>query len=210
MLKDAPDDVAEVLTLKQMTSRSSVKKYEKMDMTRCADGRIRGMYMFYGASHTGRWAGRHVQMQNLPQNHLPDLDEARTLVRNGDIGSLELLYDNIADVLSQLIRTAFVARPGYKFVVSDFSAVEARVLSFIANERWRIEVFREGKDIYCASASKMFGVPVEKHGRNAELRQKGKVAELALGYGGSVGALKSMGIKCQDPMYKKYYIKMYN
>jgi DNA polymerase len=193
LLKDAPDDVAEVLTLRQKTSRSSVKKYDKMLQTRCEDGRIRGMYMFYGASRTGRWAGRHVQMQNLRQNHLPDLDEARTLVRNGDIDTLELLYDDIADVLSQLIRTAFVPRDGYHFIVSDFSAVEARVLSFVANELWRIQVFEKGQDIYCASASQMFGVPVEKHGRNAELRQKGKIAELALGYGGSVGALKSMG-----------------
>ncbi len=192
-MKDAPDDVAEVLTLRQKTSRSSVKKYDKMLQTRCEDGRIRGMYMFYGASRTGRWAGRHVQMQNLRQNHLPDLDEARTLVRNGDIDTLELLYDDIADVLSQLIRTAFVPRDGYHFIVSDFSAVEARVLSFVANELWRIQVFEKGQDIYCASASQMFGVPVEKHGRNAELRQKGKIAELALGYGGSVGALKSMG-----------------
>lgn len=193
LLPDAPDDVAEVLTLRQMTSKSSIKKYEKMIMTMCADGRIRGMYMFYGASRTGRWAGRHVQMQNLRQNHLPDLAEARTLVKNKDIDSLELLYDDIPDVLSQLIRTAFVPKDGHRFIVSDFSAVEARVLSFIARERWRMDVFRDGKDIYCASASAMFHVPVEKHGQNAHLRQKGKIAELALGYGGSVGALKSMG-----------------
>lgn len=193
LLKAAPEDVAEVLTLRQMTARTSVKKYEKMIMTCCADGRTRGMYMFYGASRTGRWAGRFVQMQNLRQNHLPDLTEARTLVRNGDIGTLKILYDDIADVLSQLIRTAFIPKQGYRFVVSDFSAVEARVLSFVANEKWRLEAFREGKDIYCASASAMFHVPVEKHGRNADLRQRGKIAELALGYGGSVGALKSMG-----------------
>ena len=193
LLKTAPDDVSQVLTLRQMTARSSVKKYEKMIQTMCADGRIRGLYMFYGASRTGRWAGRHVQMQNLRQNHLPDLEEARTLVRNGNLESLELLYDDIADVLSQLVRTAFIPKPGYRFIVSDFSAVEARVLSFVANERWRIEVFRRGDDIYCASASEMFHVPVEKHGQNSHLRQKGKIAELALGYGGSVGALKSMG-----------------
>ncbi len=193
LLKTVPDDVAEVLTLRQRTARTSVKKYEKMIMTRCADGRIRGMYMFYGASRTGRWAGRFVQMQNLRQNHLPDLAEARTLVRNGDIGTLEILYDDIADVLSQLIRTAFIPKQGYRFVVSDFSAIEARVLSFVANEKWRIDAFREGKDIYCASASAMFHVPVEKHGRNADLRQRGKIAELALGYGGATGALKSMG-----------------
>lgn len=193
LLKTAPEDVAEVLALRQKTTRTSIKKYEKMIETRCADGRIRGMYMFYGASRTGRWAGRFVQMQNLRQNHLPDLAEARTLVKNGDIGTLEILYDDIADVLSQLIRTAFIPKQGYRFVVSDFSAVEARVLSFVANEKWRIDAFREGKDIYCASASAMFHVPVEKHGQNADLRQRGKIAELALGYGGATGALKSMG-----------------
>ncbi|MCR5487424.1 MAG: DNA polymerase [Lachnospiraceae bacterium] len=193
LLKDAPPDVAEVLTLRQMTSKSSIKKYEKMAMTVCADGRIRGLYQFYGANRTGRWAGRHVQMQNLRQNHLPDLAEARELVRRGDIGMLETLYDDVPDVLSQLLRTAFVPKPGYSFLVSDFSAVEARVLSAIAGEVWRMDVFKHGGDIYCASASEMFGVPVEKHGRNSHLRQKGKIAELALGYGGSVGALKSMG-----------------
>ncbi len=193
LLKDVPNDVAEVLLMRQMTARSSVKKYEKMIMTMCADGRARGMFMFYGASRTGRWAGRHVQLQNLPQNHLPDLAEARQLVRNDDIEMLKMLYSDIPDTLSQLIRTAFIPRPGCHFVVSDYSAVEARVLSFMANERWRIDVFREGKDIYCESASKMFHVPVEKHGQNSHLRQKGKVAELALGYGGSSGALISMG-----------------
>ena len=193
LLKDVPPDVADVLALRQMTSKSSIKKYEKMIMTMCKDGRLRGMYMFYGASRTGRWAGRHVQMQNLRQNHLPDLAEARTLVKNGDLDSLDMLYDDIPDVLSQLIRTAFVPKNGYVFTVSDFSAVEARVLSYIAREDWRIDVFREGKDIYCASASAMFHVNVEKHGQNGHLRQKGKIAELALGYGGSVGALKAMG-----------------
>ncbi len=193
LLKDVPSDVAEVLTLRQMTSKSSIKKYEKMAMTVCADGRIRGMFQFYGANRTGRWAGRLVQLQNLRQNHLPDLAEARELVRRGDVDMLETLYDDVPDVLSQLIRTAFVPKPGCSFVVSDFSAVEARVLSFIAGEKWRMDVFRDGGDIYCASASAMFGVPVEKHGQNSHLRQKGKIAELALGYGGSVGALKAMG-----------------
>lgn len=193
LLQSAPSDVAEVLTLRQMTSKSSIKKYEKMIMTMCEDGRIRGIFIFYGASRTGRWAGRHVQMQNLRQNHLPDLAEARTLVKNKDIDILELLYDDIPDVLSQLIRTAFVPKDDHRFIVSDFSAVEARVLSFIAGERWRMDVFRDGKDIYCASASAMFHLKVEKHGENGHLRQKGKIAELALGYGGSVGALKAMG-----------------
>ena len=151
------------------------------------------MFAFYGANRTGRWAGRIIQLQNLPQNHMEDLEEARNLVRDGNFKALELLYDNIPEVLSELVRTAFVPKPGYKYIVSDFSAIEARVLSFLAGEQWRIDVFREGKDIYCASASQMFGVPVEKHGVNSHLRQKGKIAELALGYGGSVGALKSMG-----------------
>ena len=151
------------------------------------------MFQFYGANRSGRWAGRLIQLQNLPQNHMDDLAEARELVRTGDYDTLEMLYDDIPDTLSQLIRTAFIARPGYKFVVSDYSAIEARVLAHLAGETWRSEVFAEGKDIYCASASQMFGVPVEKHGINGHLRQKGKIAELALGYGGSVGALKSMG-----------------
>lgn len=151
------------------------------------------MFQFYGANRSGRWAGRLIQLQNLPQNHMNDLADARELVRTGDYDTLELLYDDIPDTLSQLIRTAFIARPGYKFVVSDYSAIEARVLAHLAGESWRSKVFAEGKDIYCASASQMFGVPVEKHGVNSHLRQKGKIAELALGYGGSVGALKSMG-----------------
>lgn len=159
----------------------------------CKDGRAHGMFQFYGANRSGRWAGRLIQLQNLPQNHMDDLAEARELVRTGDYDTLEMLYDDIPDTLSQLIRTAFIARPGYKFVVSDYSAIEARVLAHLAGETWRSEVFAEGKDIYCASASQMFGVPVEKHGINGHLRQKGKIAELALGYGGSVGALKSMG-----------------
>ena len=159
----------------------------------CADGRARGMFQFYGANRSGRWAGRLIQLQNLPQNHMDDLEEARALVRDGNFEALELLYDNIPNVLSELIRTAFIPKPGYKYIVSDFSAIEARVLSFLAGEQWRIDVFKDGKDIYCESASQMFGVPVEKHGVNGHLRQKGKIAELALGYGGSVGALKAMG-----------------
>lgn len=159
----------------------------------CYDGRARGMFQFYGANRSGRWAGRIIQLQNLPQNHMDDLEQARELVRNGDYEALSLLYDSVPNVLSELIRTAFVAREGNKFCVADFSAIEARVLSWLAGEQWRTEAFVNNGDIYCASASAMFGVPVEKHGQNAELRQKGKIAELALGYGGSVGALKSMG-----------------
>nr|DAU33677.1 MAG TPA: DNA polymerase I [Bacteriophage sp.] len=193
MLKDAPADLRRVLELRLQLSKSSVKKYTAMQDTLCADGRARGMFQFYGANRSGRWAGRHIQLQNLPQNHLPDLEEARSLVKAGDYDALQLLYEDIPDTLSQLIRTAFVPKEGYKFIVSDFSAIEARVLSFLAGETWRMEVFETGGDIYCASASQMFHVPVEKHGRNAHLRQKGKIAELALGYGGSVGALKAMG-----------------
>ena len=159
----------------------------------CRDGRAHGMFQFYGANRSGRWAGRLIQLQNLPQNHMSDLAEARELVRTGDYDTIAMLYDDIPDTLSQLIRTAFIARPGYKFIVSDYSAIEARVLAYLAGETWRSKVFAEGKDIYCASASQMFKVPVEKHGINGHLRQKGKIAELALGYGGSVGALKSMG-----------------
>lgn len=193
LLPDADDHIAEVLECRQQLAKSSVSKYRAMENMVCADGRARGCFMFYGASRSGRWAGRGIQLQNLPQNHLPDLDEARNLVRDGNFDALELLYDNIPQVLSELIRTSFVPKPGYKYIVADFSAIEARVLSFLAGEQWRIDVFAEGKDIYCSSASKMFGVPVEKHGQNSHLRQKGKIAELALGYGGSVGALKAMG-----------------
>lgn len=193
MLKDAPADLRNVLEVRLQLSKSSVKKYTAMQDTLCADGRARGMFQFYGANRSGRWAGRHIQLQNLPQNHLPDLEEARSLVKAGDYDALQLLYEDIPDTLSQLIRTAFVPKEGYKFIVSDFSAIEARVLSFLAGETWRMEVFETGGDIYCASASQMFHVPVEKHGQNAHLRQKGKIAELALGYGGSVGALKAMG-----------------
>ena len=193
LLKTAAEPLRSVLLLRQKLAKSSVRKYQAMEMTACKDGRARGMFQFYGANRTGRFAGRHIQLQNLPQNHLPDLSEARDLVRQGNYEALELLYDSIPDVLSQLIRTAFIPRQGMKFVVSDFSAIEARVLSWLAGETWRSDVFARNGDIYCASASSMFGVPVEKHGINGHLRQKGKIAELALGYGGSIGALKAMG-----------------
>lgn len=193
LLKTVPKDVADVLTLRQQLAKSSVKKYQAMQAAVCNDNRARGMFQFYGANRSGRWAGRIIQLQNLPQNHMNDLTEARFIVKSGDYDMLNVLYDNIPDVLSQLIRTAFIPRPGYKFIVSDYAAIEARVLSFLANEKWRSEVFANGDDIYCASASRMFGVPVEKHGINSHLRQKGKIAELALGYGGSCGALKAMG-----------------
>lgn len=187
------EDITEALKLRLQLAKSSVKKYQAMQNSVCKDGRAHGMFQFYGANRSGRWAGRLIQLQNLPQNHMSDLAEARELVRTGDYDTMHLLYDDIPDTLSQLIRTAFIARPGYKFIVSDYSAIEARVLAHLAGESWRSKVFAEGKDIYCASASQMFGVPVEKHGINSHLRQKGKIAELALGYGGSVGALKSMG-----------------
>ncbi len=193
LLKTAPPELQKVLTLRQQLAKSSVKKYQAMETAVCADGRARGMFQFYGANRTGRWAGRIIQMQNLPQNHLEDLSEARGLVRVGDFDALEMLYEDVPDTLSQLIRTAFVPQENRKFIVADFSAIEARVIAWLAGEKWRQDVFAEGKDIYCASASQMFGVPVEKHGVNGHLRQKGKIAELALGYGGSVGALKAMG-----------------
>jgi DNA polymerase len=193
LLKEAPDDLSEVLKLRQQLAKSSVKKYTAMENAVCGDSRARGMFQFYGANRTGRFAGRLVQLQNLPQNHMKDLKEARGIVKSGDHEALEMLYDDIPDTLSQLIRTAFVPKEGNKFIVADFSAIEARVLSWLAGEKWRNEVFASGSDIYCASASQMFRVPVEKHGVNAHLRQKGKIAELALGYGGSVGALKAMG-----------------
>ena len=193
LLKTAQEPLRSVLQLRQKLAKSSVKKYQAMEMTACQDGRARGMFQFYGANRTGRFAGRHIQLQNLPQNHLPDLSEARELVRQGNYEALELLYDSVPDVLSQLIRTAFVPREGMKFVVSDFSAIEARVISWMAGEKWKSAAFAAGKDIYCSTASQMFGVPVVKHGVNGELRQKGKIAELACGYGGSVGALKAMG-----------------
>ena len=193
LLKTAPAPLADVLILRQQLAKSSVKKYTAMATAVCPDGRARGMFQFYGANRTGRWAGRIIQLQNLPQNHLPDLAEARSVVRSGDLDAVEMLYEDVPDTLSQLIRTAFVPQDGRKFIVSDFSAIEARVIAWFAGEQWRQEVFAKGGDIYCASASQMFHVPVEKHGRNAHLRQKGKIAELALGYGGSVGALKAMG-----------------
>ncbi|HEL2473741.1 TPA: DNA polymerase [Streptococcus suis] len=192
LLKTVDETTAQVLKLRQQAAKSSVSKYHAMMNCVCKDGRARGMFQFYGANRTGRWAGRLVQLQNLPQNHLPDLEEARELFRTGDLEATELLYDT-QDTLSQLIRTAFVPSEGKKFIVCDFSAIEARVLSHLAGERWRSKVFEQGKDIYCMSASHMFGVPVEKYGQNSELRQKGKIAELACGYGGSIGALKAMG-----------------
>ena len=193
LLKTAPPELAEVLTLRQQLAKSSVRKYQAMEKTVCSDSRARGMFMFYGANRTGRFSGRNIQLQNLPQNHLPDLAEARALVRSGDFDAVELLYEDVPDTLSQLIRTAFIPRDGAHFLVADFSAIEARVIAWFAGEIWRQEVFSKGGDIYCASASQMFKVPVEKHGINGHLRQKGKIAELALGYGGSVGALKAMG-----------------
>ena len=193
MLKTAPPELQTVLTLRQQLAKSSVKKYQTMGTAVCADGRARGMFQFYGANRTGRWAGRIIQMQNLPQNHLSDLAEARGLVRCGDFEGVKMLYEDVPDTLSQLIRTAFVPQGDRKFIVADFSAIEARVIAWLAGEEWRQKVFSDGKDIYCASASQMFGVPVEKHGVNGHLRQKGKIAELALGYGGSVGALRAMG-----------------
>ncbi len=192
-LKDAPEPLGDVLALRQQLAKSSVKKYQAMQTAVCADGRARGMFQFYGANRTGRFSGRIIQLQNLPQNHMLDLEAARELVRLGDYDALKMLYDSVPDVLSELIRTAFVPRPGCRFIVADFSAIEARVIAWLAGEQWRQDVFREGGDIYCASASQMFGVPVVKHGINSHLRQKGKIAELALGYGGSVGALKAMG-----------------
>lgn len=193
MLKTAPPQLQTVLSLRQQLAKSSVKKYQAMETAVCSDGRARGMFQFYGANRTGRWAGRIIQMQNLPQNHLEDLSEARSLVRSGDFDAVDMLYEDVPDTLSQLIRTAFIPQGDRKFIVADFSAIEARVIAWFAGEEWRQKVFAEGKDIYCASASQMFGVPVEKHGINGHLRQKGKIAELALGYGGSVGALKAMG-----------------
>lgn len=193
LIKTAPPELQNVLELRQQLAKSSVKKYQTMERAVCDDGRARGMFMFYGANRTGRWAGRLIQLQNLPQNHLEDLAEARALVKSGDFDAMKLLYEDVPDTLSQLIRTAFIPKDGTQFYVSDFSAIEARVIAWYAGEMWRQKVFENGGDIYCASASQMFKVPVEKHGINGHLRQKGKIAELALGYGGSVGALKAMG-----------------
>ena len=185
--------VKEMLQLKQLMAKTSVKKYEAMDRARCDDGRVHGLLQYYGANRTGRWAGRLVQVQNLPRNSMTELDDARALLRSGYTDAIEMIYAHPLDVLSQLIRTAFIPREGCRFIVADFSAIEARVIAWLAGEKWRMDVFADGGDIYCASASKMFGVPVEKHGVNGHLRQKGKIAELALGYQGSIGALKAMG-----------------
>ena len=193
LIKTAREPVRSVLELRLQLSKASVKKYQAMQNAVCSDGRARGMFQFYGANRTGREAGRIIQLQNLPQNHLPDLESARELVKSGNLEAVELLYEDVPDTLSQLIRTAFIPKPGYKFLVADFSAIEARVIAWLAGETWRMQAFADGKDIYCASASKIFGVPVVKHGINGHLRQKGKVAELACGYGGSVGAMKQMG-----------------
>ena len=193
LIKTAREPVRSVLELRLQLSKASVKKYQAMQNAVCSDGRARGMFQFYGANRTGREAGRIIQLQNLPQNHFPDLEAARELVKSGNLEAVELLYEDVPDTLSQLIRTAFVPKTGYKFLVADFSAIEARVIAWLAGETWRMQAFAEGKDIYCASASKIFGVPVVKHGINGHLGQKGKVAELACGYGGSVGAMKAMG-----------------
>ena len=193
LLKSASPKLSQVLTLRQQLAKSSVRKYQAMEKTVCTDGRARGMFQFYGANRTSRFSGRNIQLQNLPQNHLSDLAEARSLVRSGNFEAVELLYEDMPDTLSQLIRTAFISREGAQFLVADFSAIEVRVIAWFAGEKRRQDIFAKGGDIYCASASQMFKVPVEKHSINGHLRQKGKIAELALGYGGSVGALKAMG-----------------
>lgn len=193
LIRETDGEVLEMLKLRLLMAKTSVKKYEAIQRSVCSDGRVHGLLQFYGANRTGRWAGRLVQVQNLPQNHIPDLDLARQLVKDERFEDIELLYDSTPQVLSELIRTAFIPKEGSRFAVADFSAIEARVIAWLAGEQWRLEVFEHGGDIYCASASQMFGVPVEKHGANSHLRQKGKIAELALGYGGSVGALTAMG-----------------
>ena len=193
LMKSAPPELRKVLTLRLQLARSSVKKYQAMQNAVCADGRARGLFQFYGANRTGRFSSKIIQLQNLARNSMTDLNEARALVRTGDYSALSMLYDDVPDTLSQLVRTAFVPPEGKLFYVADFSAIEARVIAWFAGEKWRSEVFRKGGDIYCASASQMFKVPVEKHGINGHLRQKGKIAELALGYGGGVGALQAMG-----------------
>lgn len=193
LLQTTTGTVHQVLALRQLLSKSSVKKYQAMQKAMCKDGRVHGLLQFYGATRTGRWAGRLVQVQNLPRNSMPDLEESRELVRQGNFTALAMLYGSVPDVLSQLIRTAFIPSKGHHFYVADFSAVEARVIAWLSGEEWRQAAFAKNEDIYCASASQMFGVPVVKHGVNGELRQKGKIAELALGYGGSIGALKAMG-----------------
>lgn len=193
LLKTAPPELAEVLELRQQLAKSSVKKYQTMQRAVCNDSRARGMFMFYGANRTGRWAGRLIQLQNLPQNHLPDLDAARALVKSGDYEAVKMIYEDVPDTLSQLIRTAFIPKDGCRFYVADFSAIEARVIAWYAGEQWKSDAFSNGEDIYCSTASRMFHKPVVKHGINGELRAKGKIAELACGYGGSTGALKAMG-----------------
>lgn len=193
LLEKADGEVELALSLRQELAKSSVKKYTAMESVVGSDSRARGLIQFYGANRTGRYSGRLIQVQNLPQNHLPDLEQVRSLIRNGQFDAVEMLYDSVPLALSELIRTAFVPKSGCRFFVADFSAIEARVIAWLAGEQWRQEVFANGGDIYCASASQMFHVPVEKHGINSHLRQKGKIAELALGYGGSVGALKAMG-----------------
>ena len=193
LIKSAPEPLRQVLELRQSLAKSSVKKYTAMDSAVCEDGRARGLLQFYGANRTGRWAGRLIQVQNLPQNHLPDLTQARSLVKSGNFAALEMLYDSVPAVLSELIRTAFVPRTGQQFLVADFSAIEARVIAWLAGETWRNEVFASHGKIYEASASQMFHIPIEEITKGSPLRQKGKIAELALGYGGSVGALKAMG-----------------
>jgi DNA polymerase len=193
LIKEAEGDTLDVLQARTMLGKASIKKYEAMLQCSCGDGRARGLFQFYGATRTGRWAGRLVQLQNLPQNHISDLELARDLVKSGDGAAIDILYGNVQDTLSQLIRTAFIAPQGHTYAVADFSAIEARVIAWVAGENWVLDVFRNGGDIYCATASQMFGVPVVKHGVNGELRQKGKIAVLALGYEGSVGALDKMG-----------------
>ena len=193
LIKTAKEPVKSVLEMRLQLSKSSVKKYQAMKIAKCEDKRVRGMFSFYGASRTGRFCSKIIQIQNLPQNHLPDLSEARELVKYVSFEDIQMLYDDVPDTLSQLIRTAFIPRQGMKFIVADFSAIEARVIAWLAGEEWRMKAFANGEDIYCASASKMFGVPVVKHGENGHLRQKGKISELACGFGGSVGAMKAMG-----------------
>jgi len=193
LLKTAPGNLGRVLELRQKLAKSSIKKYTAMENAVCSDGRARGLLQFYGANRTGRFAGRLIQVQNLPQNHLPDLEEARSLIRSGQFDAAEMLYDSVPSVLSELIRTAFIPQSGFKFIVADFSAIEARVIAWLAGETWRNEVFATHGKIYEASAAQMFHVPIEEVTKGSPLRQKGKIAELALGYGGSVGALTAMG-----------------
>ena len=210
MLKTAPKQLSEVLSLRQQLAKSSIKKYQVMENAVCTDGRARGMFQFYGANRTGRFSGRLIQLQNLPQNHMDDLHQARSLLKSGNFEALAILYDSVPEVLSELIRTAFVPKPGSRFIVADFAAIEARVIAWLAGEKWRLEVFASGGDIYCASASQMFRMPVEKNGINGHLRQKGKIAELALGYGGSVGALKAMGASLLWILYYLLFNFMYS